>query len=357
MRPSILPKRESECLRTGEEVSVEFRRPAAVLCGNEPEQIERVFGRGRRDRLAAETRLHPEIIGLENFDRSSQALHEVSVVFSTWGMDQALAARLCALPKLEAFFYAAGSVQGFARPLLDRGVTVISAWAANAVPVAQFTLSQILLSLKGYFRNVREAKRPENRGSILLPDAPGVFGGTVALLGCGMVGKAVVRELRPFGLDVVVYDPFLADAEAARLGVAKVSLEDAFARAFVVSNHLADLPPTRGLLGRALFTSMRQGATFINTGRGATVVEADLARVLGERPDLTALLDVTWPEPTAADSPWYTLENARLSTHIAGSAGDEVARLADYCLEELTAWKEGKPLRYQVTRAMLETMA
>lgn len=333
------------------------RNPTAALCGNDAAQIDRVYARGRRERLAAESSLFPELVSLKEFDRLAPALQGVEAAFSTWGMDAALAERLAALPNLKAFFYAAGSVQHFARPLLDRGIAVVSAWAANAVPVAQFTLSQILLSMKGYFRNVREARRPENRGRALVPEAPGVFGGAVALLGCGMVGREVASLLRPFGFDVAVYDPFLPDAEAAVLGLRKASLAEAFAQAFVVSNHLADLPPTKGLLGKELFASMRSGATFINTGRGATVDEAGLAETLRERPDLTALLDVTHPEPAPADSPWHFLDNAVLSTHIAGSAGDEVLRLADYCLEEFAAWKAGKPLRYGVTRAMLDTMA
>lgn len=329
----------------------------AAFCGNEPWQIDRVFGQGRRERLAQAAALHPALLTRDNFDSQLPFLGEVEALFSTWGMDADLALRVRELPRLRAFFYAAGTVQAFARPLLERGIVVVSAWAANAVPVAQFTLAQILLSLKGYFRNVRETARPANRGRLMDPDAPGVFGETVALLGCGKVGSAVAELLRPFGLDVIAYDPFLPEAEARSLGLRKAGLAEAFAAAYVVSNHLADLPPTRGLLGRDLFRSLRRGATFLNTGRGATVVEPELAEVLAERPDLTALLDVTFPEPAPADSPWHSLPNVLLSSHIAGSTGKEVVRMADYCLEEFAAWKAGRPLRYQVTAGMLETMA
>jgi phosphoglycerate dehydrogenase-like enzyme len=272
-------------------------------------------------------------------------------------MGEELARLAAGLPNLKAFFYAAGSVRAFARPLLDRGIIVVSAWAANAVPVSQFALAQILLSLKGYFRNVRETRLPANRGRLLETDAPGVLGEAVALLGCGMVGRAVAELLRPFRLDVLAYDPFLSDGDAAVLGVRKVALEDAFAKAYVVSNHLPDLPATRNLLGRDLFASLRQGATFLNTGRGASVDEKGLADVLRARPDLTALLDVTDPEPAPADSPWHSLENARLSSHIAGSNGNEVVRMADYCLDEFRAWRADRPLRYRITREMLEKMA
>ncbi len=337
-------------------MSANSRIPAA-LCGNEAWQLDRVYGKGRRERLAAAADLFPETVSAAGFARQSASLRNIEVLFSTWGMDEALAHLAAELPKLQAFFYAAGSVRHFAAPLLERGIIVVSAWAANAVPVAQFTVSQIQLALKGYFRNVREARLPSNRGRVLAAGAPGIWEETVALLGCGMAGRAVAERLRPLGLDLLAFDPYLSDADAAGLGVRKVSLADAFSTAYVVSNHLADLPPTRGLLTRRHFESMRPGAAFINTGRGATVAEADLAAVLAIRPDLTALLDVTYPEPPPADSPWYRLENVQLSTHIAGSSGNEVVRMADCCLDEFAAWRSGAPLTYQVTRAMLEKMA
>jgi phosphoglycerate dehydrogenase-like enzyme len=329
----------------------------AALCGNLAWQLDRVYSRGRRASLEEASALYPEYVTRESFPRQEAFLHGTEALFSTWGMDEELARLVSRLPGLKAFFYAAGSVQSFARPLLDKGILVVSAWAANAVPVARFTQAQIILSLKGYFRNLREARLAVNRGRLLETDAPGAAYETVALLGCGMVGRQVAELLRPLGLDVIAYDPFLTDREAGALGIRKVTLKEAFASAYVVSNHLADLPPTRGLLDRELFASMRPGAAFINTGRGATVSEAGLQAVLRERPDLTALLDVTFPEPAAADSPWYSLENVHLSSHIAGSNGNEVVRMADLCLEEFAAWKSGRPLRYQVTLGMLEMMA
>jgi len=140
------------------------------------------------------------------------------------------------------------------------------------------------------------------------------------------------------------------------LGVEKVTLEDLFRRSYIVSNHIPDLPSTKRALGAALFGSMREGATFINTGRGAQVIESELAQVLRARPDLTALLDVTDPEPPTRDSELWNLSNVVISPHIGGTIGDEVTRLADAIIEEFLAWDAGKPLRYQVTRDVLATM-
>jgi phosphoglycerate dehydrogenase-like enzyme len=315
-----------------------------------PETIERVYGNERLERLG-----HPRVVAPAHLDTLLPELAPTEVIFSTWGMPCLTEAQLAALPRLRAVFYAAGSVQGFARPLLERGITVVSAWQANAVPVAEFTLAQILLATKGYFRNCREYpvgghKQAAFRG-------PGSYGEEVALLGAGAIGRRVIALLKSFHLKILVFDPFLSAREAVELGVEKVGLDEAFSRGFVVSNHLANNPQTVGMLTASHFAHLRPGATFINTGRGQTIVEGELSAVFQSRPDLTALLDVTWPEPPPTSSPLWSIPNVHLSSHIAGSIGDEVHRMADYCLDELERWQAGEPLHYAVSLAMLETMA
>lgn len=328
--------------------------PFAAFFGSEA-QINRVYAQGRGEQVLAQTNLYPHVVGSDNFAAHATCLRELEVIFSTWGMPPLNLAQLELLPQLKVVFYAAGSVQSFARPFLQKGITVVSAWQANGVPVAEFTLAQILLANKAYFANARAFTAPENRP--YAPRGPGNFGAAVALLGAGAIGRKIIDLLRPCYLKIIVFDPFLSEESARQLGVEKVELHQAFARANVVSNHIANLPQTVAMLREEHFRAMPVGATFINTGRGQTVDEAGLIRVLQTRPDLTALLDVTHPEPPVANSPLYTLPNVQLSTHIAGSIGDEVVRMADYVLEEFGRWRQGETLRYAVTMEMLETMA
>jgi phosphoglycerate dehydrogenase-like enzyme len=332
-------------------------KPVAALCSSELWQLDRVFGQGRREQLAEVTHLLPDILHPDHVVGNRERYQSVEVLFSTWGMTEELAKAVRTLPHLKAFFYAAGSVQGFARPLLENQIQVVSAWAANAVPVAQFTLAQILLSLKAYFRDLREIRLPAHLRFDPHVQAPGILNGTVALLGFGMVGREVARLLRPHGIRILAYAPLLPVEEADREGIRLVTLAEAFSQADIVSNHLADLPATRGLLTQIHFDLMREGATFINTGRGATLIESDLREVLQKRPDLTALLDVVDPEPLPLDSPWHQVHNAVISSHIAGSIGGEVVRMADLMLEEFKAWRNGQALKYEVTLEMLKTMA
>ena len=243
-------------------------------------------------------------------------------------------------------------------PTFARGVKISSAYAANASPVAEYTVSQILLATKGFFRSSALYSRGEISKSRRIAAAyPGNFGIRVGLIGAGMVGKAVCRLLKPYSIDLLVYDPYLSDDAARSLGVRKATLEEIFTTCIVVSNHVPNLPSNRGMFDYRLFSLMQENATFINTGRGAQVIEADLIKVLKERPDLTALLDVTFPEPPEPNSELYTLPNCILTPHIAGSAGNEVRRMGEYMIEEYKKLIRGIPCAYEVSLEMLKTMA
>ena len=331
-----------------------FCNPAIMHGAN---TVDYVFAQGRRNQLADLCHLHPVIVTEVNFDHEVAGLQDLECIFSTWGMPRLTDQQVGQLPKLKAVFYAAGSVKGFAQTFLAAGVAVFSAWAANAVPVAEFSVAQILLSCKGYFRNTRDCRIPPPLRQQGAFTGPGNYGETVAIIGAGQIGRRMIALLKPFALKVAVVDPYLSEHEAAELGVQKTNLEEAFLTAYVISNHLPNLPTLAKVLNGRLFASMRPNATFINTGRGAQVNEPELIAVLQQRPDLTALLDVTDPEPPGPNSEFYTLPNVQLSSHIAGSIRDEVVRMADYMIEEFRRWRDGEPLRYAVTLAMLDTMA
>jgi phosphoglycerate dehydrogenase-like enzyme len=317
------------------------------------ETLEQVYGSQRFERLRQCTDLYPTIVTSQNMDACLPELQDLEVIFGTWGLMPLTDAQLDCLPSLRALFYAAGFAGYFARPLLRRGIIVTSSAAANAIPVAEFTLAQILLANKGYFRNVREYRETANyTGSFV---GPGNYGMTVSLLGAGQIGRKVIELLRPFNLCVIVFDPYLSESEAAALGVTKVSIREAFSHGNVVSNHVADVPDTFGLIDGPLFASMAANATFINTGRGRTVKHEDLISVFRARPDLTALLDVTDPlEPLPPDTALWKVPNIHISSHIAGSRGWEVGRVADLAIEEFERWRRAEPLRYSITVDKLE---
>jgi phosphoglycerate dehydrogenase-like enzyme len=307
--------------------------------------IDYVFAKGRRQKLTGMVDLYPEIISEDNFEQHAEKLVDLEVIFSTWGMPELSEQQIERLPALSAVFYAAGATDGFARPFLKKNKIVASAWLANAVPVAEFCVAQILLSCKGYFHNTADCRIPGKWRDGTAFKGRGVFEEGVALIGAGAISHKTRELLAPFNLNVVI----IPSRQANRT----ISLEEAFSSSYIVSNHLPNRSDNIGILNGGLFRMMPWGATFINTGRGAQVNEPELIAVLKERPDLTALLDVTWPEPPVDDSELYMFPNVHLSSHIAGSMNNEVVRMADYMIEEFMRWKNGEALKYQISESML----
>jgi phosphoglycerate dehydrogenase-like enzyme len=111
------------------------------------------------------------------------------------------------------------------------------------------------------------------------------------------------------------------------------------------------------MINGKLIASMKEGATLINTARGAIIAEEEMIEVLSSRPDLSAILDVTHPEPPAADSPLRTLPNVILTPHIAGSTDAECARMGKWMVDELRRYLEGAPLQYLVKKETLARKA
>lgn len=330
----------------------------AVFMSENKAAIPNAYAESLRAEMAEVFDLLPDIYTLKDPNEDLSALADVEVIFSTWGMPKLDAEQIKAvLPCLKAVFYGAGSVQYFARPYMACGVEIFSAWAANAVPVAEVTVAQIILANKGYYQRMQYEDGAWHNHN--MKNAPlGNYNTNVGIIGAGMIGKLVIEMLKPYKLNVFVFDPFLPQETADALGVTLVDdLPTLFETCHVISNHLANNPQTVGMINKSCFDRMMPSAVFINTGRGAQVVEADMIAALKAYPERVALLDVTDPEPPRPDSEMYKMRNIILTPHLAGSIGLEVQRMGEYMFEESRRWLQGEKTRWGVTEKMLETMA
>jgi phosphoglycerate dehydrogenase-like enzyme len=166
----------------------------------------------------------------------------------------------------------------------------------------------------------------------------------------------VLRLLAPFDLRPLLADPYVTAADAAELGAELVELPDLFRRSDVVSVHAPALPETRGLVSAALLALLPDGATLINTARGALIDEyALIAQLRTGR--ISAVLDVTEPEPPAVDSPLWQLPNVLLTPHAAGALGTELFRLGTCAADELARFAAGEPLAFAVDPSRLAVLA
>ena len=333
-------------------------RPRAFVVGTQGNEYpQEIFSPEVRAKFGAFIDLDSRVVTPQNFGSLRHDLASAEILLGTWGFPVDLASALAALPKLRLVLYGAGSVKGFAEPFLQRGIPVVGGRDANAVAVAEFCLAQIILCNKGYFRNTRMCRAVETAHQSVAYTGSGNYGETIALLGYGAIARRLRKMLHLLCLRVLVVDPTIDSVIAQKEQIQLVSLDDAFANASVVSNHLPDLAQLELAITGRHFRLMRPSASFINTGRGRQVDESALAEVFREREDLTALLDVTRIEPPDRESPLYSLPNVQISSHIAGVVGDERRRLTDLLLQELSRFLCVEPLQHASRIQDLELMA
>jgi phosphoglycerate dehydrogenase-like enzyme len=318
-----------------------------------------LFDEARRRRLEARAEVVSWSVGRERAEPAvAEALAEVEVLITSWGCAPLDDTVLAGLAGLRLVAHAAGTVRDIATPdLWGRGVTVTSAAAANALPVAEYTVAMVLLSGKDTFRR-RDRFREGTTDDLWFGTVADVgnHGRRVGIIGASMIGRRVIELLHPYDVELAVYDPFLDEAEAAALGVRRLGLDELFAWSDVVSIHAPDLPTTRGMVGRAQLARLHDGGTVINTARGALVDHAALEdEVVGGR--LHAILDVTDPEPLPPGSPLWSSPNAVITPHLAGAQGNELGRLVDLALDEVERYADGQPARLPVRQSDLDRIA
>ncbi len=313
-----------------------------------------------RDRLARVADFAADVLVTDFADPAlAGELARVEVLLTGWGCPPLTAAALERMPGLRTVVHTAGSVKGHVTEACwQRGLTVSSAAAANALPVAEYTVAAILFAGKRVVQAARDyrERRDKPAGGLAHYAGVGNYRRTVGVVGASRIGRRVVELLRPFDLSVLVYDPYLSAADAAGLGVRAVGLDELARRSDVVTLHAPQLPETRGLFDRSLLALMRDGATLVNTARGSLVDTGALTEELVSG-RLHAVLDHTEPEVLPAGSPLYDLPNVLLTPHIAGSLGNELGRLAHAAVDELERYARGLPYAEPVLAGDLATLA
>ena len=298
---------------------------------------------------------------LQSFDdaRATAILSDITVLVTGWGCPRIDAAVLRRAPRLRLIAHAAGTVKSFiASEVFDAGISVCNAAAANAIPVAEFTLAAILFANKDVFgfQDLYRRKRDQTHPEQLTDEPVGNWHKTVGIVGLSRIGRRVIDLLRPFDLAVLVHDPYLSKAEAATLGVQNLPLDEVICRADVLSLHAPALESTRHMMDARRLALLRNGCTLINTARGSLVDQAALTRELVSG-RISAVIDVTDPEVLPATSPLYDLPNVLLTPHIAGAVGRERERLGEMAVAEVERFVKGDPLAHQLAAATLHLQA
>jgi D-3-phosphoglycerate dehydrogenase / 2-oxoglutarate reductase len=206
-----------------------------------------------------------------------------------------------------------------------RGIYISNCPGKNSIAVAELAFALILALDRRIADNVIALRRGEwNKKEF--SKARGLYGRTLGLIGVGQIGSEMIPRARAFGMPVIAWSRSLTPERAATLGVGYKSTPlEVAAAADVVSVHLALNADTKSLINADFFTSMREGAYFINTARGDVVDQTALIEAIHAR-GIRAGLDVFATEPTSSVAD-FTDEIAKepsvYGTHHVGASTDQ----------------------------------
>lgn len=285
-------------------------------------------------------------------------LPDADACITSWGVATLDADVMAAAPRLRAMAHMGSSVKRFVSDAFwERGMHLTSAGIALARDVAETTLGLMIVGQKRIWPLGQHVRDGGWRDSPAWDrwSSRELYRQEVGIIGASNVGRYVIELLKPFGASILLYDPFVSEEEAVKLGVTKLDLAELLSRADVVSLHAPANAHTRHMLNAQGLALMKDDALLINTGRGTLIDEAALIKELSSG-RFFAFLDVTDPEPPSAESPLRKLNNVVVTPHIAGCI-ENCNRMGELAVEELRRFFAGETAVYQVTPELLKRIA
>jgi phosphoglycerate dehydrogenase-like enzyme len=217
----------------------------------------------------------------------------------------------------------------------DHGIEVVHT-GYSATPAIELTWALILAGA----RHIASENTLLREGGWQRHVGDDLGGRTLGLLGLGHIGGAVARIGKAFDMNVIAWSENLTAERAAELGAMRVSKDELFRQADVVSIHLVLSRRTRSLVGAAELSLMKPTARLVNTSRGPIVVEADLVAALREGGIAGAAIDVFDEEPLPADHPFRTLPNVLATPHIGFVSRGLYERFYQDSVSNILRWLE-----------------
>ncbi len=236
-----------------------------------------------------------------------------------------------------------------------RGILVFNVQGRNAHAVSDFAIGMMLAECRNIARAHNAIRSGQWRKTFVNSDSiPELHGKTIGLVGFGHIGRLVAKKLSGFEVDIVVYDPYTPAEAIEALGAKKVELEDLLRNSDFISVHARLTAENKKMIGEKEIALMKPTAYFINTGRAGLIDQDALAAALEQKRIMGAALDVFTTEPIPADSPFMTLDNVTLTTHIAGTTTDALTNSPYLLLEDVAKFLNEGDARFIVNRAVLE---
>lgn len=208
----------------------------------------------------------------------------------------------------------------------ERGVAVVNAPAGNTIAAAELTMALILAVVRHVA--AADSSLREGRWDRALFKGSELRGRRLGLIGAGRIGAEVALRCQAFGMDVIIFDPYLAEERASEIGCRLTTLDEVIETSDVISCHVPLTDETKGMINKESIGRMKAGTFLVNASRGGVVNEDDLAEALHNGHLGGAGLDVYEEEPLDSSSPLLEAPRLTLTPHLGASTHEAQQHVA-----------------------------
>ncbi len=225
------------------------------------------------------------------------------------------------------------------------GVLVVNTPARNAISVAELTIG-LMISLARHIPTAHSVVQSEKWldpvGPYISLRGVELAGKVVGIVGLGAIGSEVAKRLHAFGMEIIIYDPYVSPEKIAKVGARQAELSQLMKESDFITIHCPVLPGTTGMIGTGEIGLMKPTAYLINTAGWEITDEKGLLDALEQRRIAGAAFDNYQTHPVSPQSPFLKLDNVVLTPHIGGATDGTVKRYSRMMVEDIERFIDGK---------------
>ncbi|MFE8702633.1 phosphoglycerate dehydrogenase [Cytobacillus sp. FJAT-54145] len=222
-----------------------------------------------------------------------------------------------------------------------RGVIVVNAPDGNTISTAEHTFAMMAALMRNIPQAHQSVKNLEWKRNEFVGNE--LYGKTLGILGMGRIGTELAKRSKAFGMNVQVFDPFLTNERASKLGVQNSSLDEVLEHADIITVHTPLTAETKGLINEKALSKTKKGVYFLNCARGGIIDEDALATFIGNGHVAGAALDVFEVEPPG-EYPLFKFDNVIVTPHLGASTREAQLNVATQVAKEVRMFFEDKPV-------------
>ncbi|NLK00118.1 MAG: phosphoglycerate dehydrogenase, partial [Clostridia bacterium] len=234
----------------------------------------------------------------------------------------------------------------------EKGIIVVNAPEGNTMAATEHTIAMML----ALARNIPQAHHALADGRWDRKTYTGIElrDKVLGVVGLGKIGGGVAKRALAMEMKVLTYDPYVSSAQAHKLGVELVDLDEIIEKSDFISVHMPLTEETRHLIGRDSIAKMKPGVRIINVARGGVVDEEALYEALKDGKIAGAAIDV-WEKEPETESPLFELNNVVITPHLGASTEEAQVNVAVDVAKEIVNYHRGEMIRNAVNAPAIST--